>query len=285
MNNYQRIAFFIIFVIYGQVHVVDAGTRAKPVANIGKKITCPSNDFSTFIKAFSESVEVQMEFTKYPLQEQRLDLNAEPEPMPVIRKIQRAQAVFPLIPNEVERKARLLALNVEQLTASHIKVDLAKANAAYQSNYEFGFQQDDCWHLLAVSNQSLWLESLFPMMDNCTPRSFYYDKNVNRSNYSSLEKNGYHPYKIDEYTAKYKVDEKFFGFDATEIAIPSDADSIYTVTVNGNAKDLAEVIKIHTGYTPSIYNNKFKSKSAKPYLVQEAGNKTTFVCFTFEGGF
>ncbi len=285
MSKFQCIVFFTIFAICGQLYALDAGSHSIRDADIGKKITCPSNDFSTFIKAFSDSAEVQMAFTKYPLQEQRLDLNAEPEPKPVVRKIRRAQAVFPLIPNEVERKARLLALNVEQLTASHIKVSLAKANAAYQSNYEFGFQQDDCWHLLAVSIQSLWLESLFPMMDNCTPRSFYYDKNVKSSNYSVLEKNGYHPYKIDEYTAKYKVDEKFFGFVATEIAIPSGTDSIYTVTVNGNAKNFAKAIKIHTGYTPSIYNNKFKSKSAKPYLVPEVGNKTTFVCFTFEEGF
>jgi hypothetical protein len=148
--------------------------------------------------------------------------------------------------------------------------------------------------LSSINDQSLaggnnaninWLESIFPSMDNCTPSNFYFDKAAKKSNNGIPEKNGYHAYEIDEYFAKYKIREKFFGFDAAEIAIPSNTDSIYTVAVKTDAKSLAEAIKNQTGYRPSLYSKKFKARSGMAYLVPESANKSTFVCFTFDGGF
>ena len=130
-----------------------------------------------------------------------------------------------------------------------------------------------------------WLERVFPSMDNCTPSDFYFDKEAKRSNSGFLEKNGYRAYKIDEYTAKYKIREKFFDLDATEIAIPSGTDSLYTVTVQVGVKSLAEIIKNKTGYRSPVYSKEFKAQSAMAYLVPEGTNKSTFVCFTFDGGF
>jgi hypothetical protein len=130
-----------------------------------------------------------------------------------------------------------------------------------------------------------WLEDIFPSMNNCTPTNFYFDEKSKKSNNGVLEKNGYYPYKIDKYIAKYKISEKFFGYDATEIAIPSGTDSIYTVTVQIDAKNLAEAIKSKTNYRLSFYSKKFKAQSAMAYLIPERTGKSTFVCFTFDDGF
>jgi hypothetical protein len=130
-----------------------------------------------------------------------------------------------------------------------------------------------------------WLNRVFPSINNCTPANFYFNQKIKRSNNGILEKNGYRAYKINKSVATYRIRKKFFGFNATEIAIPSSTDSVYTVTVHTCAKCLAEVIKSQTGHKPSLYNKAFKAQSAVAYLVAEETNKTTFVCFTFDGGF
>lgn len=130
-----------------------------------------------------------------------------------------------------------------------------------------------------------WVEKIFPSMDNCTPGSFYFDLKARRSNNGIPEKYGYHAYKIDEYTATYKVRGRFFGLNAIEISIPSNTDSIYTVTVLASGKSLADAIKSTTTHSLPLYSKKFKAQSAKAYIVPEGENKSTLVCFTFNGGF
>ena len=137
----------------------------------------------------------------------------------------------------------------------------------------------------AASLKIEWLKRVFPSINNCTPNNFYFDQKIKRSNNGGLEINGYRAYKINQSTANYRIREKFFGFNATEIAIPSGTDSVYTVTVRTSAKSLAEAIKAQTAHKPSLYNKEFNAQSAVAYLVPEETNKTTFVCFTFDGGF
>jgi hypothetical protein len=281
----------LIFSICSYAYALDPASH--PIRQAGQ-VACPSRDFSEFIKAFSENTEMQAAFTKYPLQQQRLDANAEPEPKPVIRKLRRDQVSFPVLPNEAERKKQSLEVRVGSVIGSNAKAFLVKPDTDYKVTYEFELHTDSCWYLLSVDDQSLsggnnaktnWLEGIFPSMSNCTPSNFYFDKDVSRSNNGIPEKNNYRAYKIDGYFAKYKIREKFFGFDATEIAIPSNTDSIYTVTVQTDAKSLAEAIRNQTSYRPPIYRKKFKARSAMAYLVPESANKSTFVCFTFDGGF
>ena len=154
--------------------------------------------------------------------------------------------------------------------------------------------RDSCGYPPPISGHSLnpgsngdanWLERLFASMDNCTPSDFHFDQQAKRSNNGIPEKKGYHAYEIDAHFAKYKVREKFFGFEVTEIAIPSSTDSIYTITVRAGAKNLAAAIKNKTGFLPSLYNKKFEAQSGVAYLVPGGANKSTFVCFTFDGGF
>lgn len=127
-----------------------------------------------------------------------------------------------------------------------------------------------------------WLEAMFPEPENCTPRSFYYDKTVSSSAEKVMEKMGYEAYSINEQLAKYKIDEPFYGLVATHLSIPSETDSIYAVTVSSNAKTLVKNIKARTGANLWIYKEGMKPKSGVAYIVPDSRTTSTFVCFTFE---
>lgn len=120
----------------------------------GKKYpVCPGRDFSVFIQTFSESREVQQAFTRYPLQQLRLDSNAEPEPTPVVRKLGRDQVVFPVLPNAAERKQQSLRLRVDKRKADLVKLTLLKADSDYQVSYVF--RRTSCWQLERMEDWSL----------------------------------------------------------------------------------------------------------------------------------
>ena len=125
-----------------------------PIRQTGQ-FACPSRHFPEFIKAFSENTEIQAAFTKYPLQQQSLDTNAEPEPKPVVRKLPRNQISFPVLPKEIERKKQSLEVRVDSVTGSNAKVTLVKPDTDYQVTYEFELYTNSCWYLLSVDDQSL----------------------------------------------------------------------------------------------------------------------------------
>lgn len=298
MSHFRYVVFLLILSFCNHAYALDPGSHPVRSASDKSQTTCPSQDFPEFIKVFSENREVQKAFTKYPLRNQWIDSYDKPEPRTIIQNLERHQIQFPVFPFREERVKQSLEFRVGSVTASHATVILVKPGTTYQVMYEFGFDSGTCWYLLSVDDRSPdggnnaninwpnanWLESIFPSMDNCTPRILYFDTKKNHSVNRVLERKGYHVYKIDEFFAKYKIREKFFGFNATEMAIPSNTDSIYTITVQTGAKNLAEAIRKRTGYKPPLYGKKFEAELAKAYLVSEGANKSIFVCFTFEGG-
>ena len=295
MSQFKYAVFLLIFFICSHVYALDPGSRSAREAVSRHEIACPARDFSEFITVFSENTEVQIAFTKYPLKKQRLDLDTQPEPISYIENLVANQIRFPILPLQEERIKRLLELRIDTVTVNNAKVTLLKPNTDYQLVYEFGIDEGDCWHLISIDDQSLavtktansnWIENLFPSMYDCTPYTFYFDLKTKKSSNSFLEKNGYSPYSIDKHLAKYKIREKFFGFDATEISIPSGTDSIYTITIQASSKDLAKIINKKTGSRPHIYKKEFQPQSAFAYLVPEGKDKSTLICFTSdEGGF
>ena len=152
LNKFKHIIFLLIFSIYSYAYALDPVSH--PIRQVGQA-ACPSHDFSDFIKAFSENTEVQVAFTKYPLQQQSVDTNAEPEPKPVVRKLPRNQISFPVLPKEIERKKQSLEVRVDSVTGSNAKVTLVKPNTDYQVTYEFELYTNSCWYLLSVDDQSL----------------------------------------------------------------------------------------------------------------------------------
>lgn len=126
------------------------------------------------------------------------------------------------------------------------------------------------------------IEQQFPQVNNCTPTNLYYDKETKKSNNVLLEARGYSAYKIDNFSAYYRVNEKFFGLRAYELSIPSNTDSLYTVKVNSNVEVLQESLKKSTGVKLNIYRKGYKPQSGIAYLIDDGEKKSTFVCFTFE---
>ena len=96
---------------------------------------------------------MQVAFTQYPLLEQRLDINAEPEPKPVVRKLRRDQVSFPVFPNEAERRKQSLVLRIDEKKSNHVKLTLVKEDTDYQVNYFFS--RDSCWRLKRIEDRSL----------------------------------------------------------------------------------------------------------------------------------
>lgn len=115
--------------------------------------TCPSREFSAFLSMFSESVDIQRDFTRYPLERQHLDLGTSPEPKPVVRSLQRNQVSFPVIPGAAERKLKSLSLRVENVDYGAVKLLLVKADTDYQVVYLF--RRDSCWSLYRIEDWSL----------------------------------------------------------------------------------------------------------------------------------
>lgn len=113
---------------------------------------CPSGDFKTFLDAFSESKELQVKLTNFPLQKLHV-IDAEPEPKPVVKFIDRSQVTFPLIPSVTERRSRKLTVRFDAVSRHKAKITLRKEDTGYQIAYFF--KKDDCWRLVRIEDWSL----------------------------------------------------------------------------------------------------------------------------------
>ena len=96
---------------------------------------------------------IQIAFTKYPLQQQKLDLNAEPEPKPVMRKLLRDQVLFPVMPNALERRKKSLVLKIDEERLNHVNLTIFKEDTDYKVSYFF--KKYSCWHLERIEDWSL----------------------------------------------------------------------------------------------------------------------------------
>jgi hypothetical protein len=158
INNIQvkyALLFVLIFafIVLGYSHLQNPNVDyTQPKSKIINQ-TCPSQEFSDFLKEFSENQKTQMVFIKYPLKQQSLDLNAEPEPKPVISELQYTEIKFPIIPNEVARKANSLSLRIDEVTTKQAKVTIFRNDSDYQVSYFFN--KNSCWELERVEDWSL----------------------------------------------------------------------------------------------------------------------------------
>jgi len=150
LNIFKKIIFLLIFSFCSFAYALDPSSH--PIRQTGQ-FACPSRHFPEFIKAFSENTEIQAAFTKYPLQQQRLDANAEPEPRPVVRKLRRDQVSFPVFPNEAERKKQSLVWRIDEKKSNLVKLTLVKSDTDYQINYFFS--RNSCWRLERIEDWSL----------------------------------------------------------------------------------------------------------------------------------
>lgn len=113
---------------------------------------CPSQDFDTFLQAFTEDVKVQKAYTQRPLQTETVDGNADPEPKPVIALLDGDALHFPVMPNTEKQLADGLVLSQTELNGDK-EVMLAKPDTDYQLS--FFFRKGECWTLYRMRDDSL----------------------------------------------------------------------------------------------------------------------------------
>ncbi len=149
-------------------------------------VSCPGEDFTTFFKKFSNDVNIQRAFTKYPLRIKELDLSAAPEVKKVVKHLRSDQVHFPVFPLKAERERK--SLDIINGTGRYLnenrKIILIQPNTDYLMLYEF--VKNDCWYLSSTDNRSFtggqqelhWLDNIYPSMDDCTPYHFYFETEI-----------------------------------------------------------------------------------------------------------
>lgn len=153
MQYSKYFVFSLAFAVYGYSFALDPKAQRINQAPTWSSIACPSQNFSKFLKEFSEREEVQKAFTKYPLEQQQLDLDADPEPKPFVRNLGRHQIKFPVIPRESERQMKSLTLRVSKIASRRAKLTLSKSDTDYRILYFFS--KNSCWKLERIEDWSL----------------------------------------------------------------------------------------------------------------------------------
>lgn len=101
-------------------------------------IKCPSSDFHKFLAAFKDNVKLQKAFTLLP-------------------QTVSPQVEFPVIPNAKDRIADRITLSIKELTNTHAKVILDKAETDYRLAFTFvknASTKNACWRLIRIEDLS-----------------------------------------------------------------------------------------------------------------------------------
>ncbi|MCP3044491.1 hypothetical protein [Xanthomonas euvesicatoria] len=129
-----------------------ASTPATASATPAQPTTCPTADFSAFLKGFSADIAAQEKATADPLTMIRIDPDAQPEPAPVTREVALADIKWPVIPNlDVARSAGREVVVSENAGGRQVLV--RTPDSGDQQVYHFA--QRPCWTLVKVDDQSL----------------------------------------------------------------------------------------------------------------------------------
>lgn len=117
------------------------------------KTACPAQEFPEFLSAYANSEIIQRTFLRVPLKIQQLNLDADPEPKPVVKKLKYSQLKFPLLPLRAERDAKLLALRIDKWSEKKAEATLYRQDTGYQVTYFF--VKNECWVLAAIEDWSM----------------------------------------------------------------------------------------------------------------------------------
>ncbi|WP_080953770.1 hypothetical protein [Xanthomonas phaseoli] len=129
-----------------------ASTPAIASATPAPATTCPTADFSAFLKSFSADIAAQEKATADPLTMIRIDPDAQPEPAPVTREVALADVKWPVIPKlDVARSAGREVVVSEGAGGRQVLV--RTPDSGDQQVYHFA--QRPCWTLVKVDDQSL----------------------------------------------------------------------------------------------------------------------------------
>ncbi|MBI5625933.1 MAG: hypothetical protein HY935_01835 [Nitrosomonadales bacterium] len=140
--------FVILLLLGGNSYGADVAASQVPVS----LAHCPADNFENFFGAFSEQIELQKQFTQFPLKKLKV-IDADPEPKPIIKSLKKNQITFPVVPNQIERKNKGLSIRLEIPGLKQAKAMLFKKDTDYQIVYFF--TKNGCWMLNRIEDWSL----------------------------------------------------------------------------------------------------------------------------------
>ncbi|WP_449122543.1 hypothetical protein [Pseudomonas sp. MPG01] len=115
-------------------------------------VACPSTEFSAFLSAFSERVDVQKAFVQQPLN-MATTVPGDPEPEMEKRSLSGDQLKFPIIPDQATRDTQGLTLTVKEALDKKAIAILQKPDTDYV--FEYRFVRGQCWRLEEVADYAL----------------------------------------------------------------------------------------------------------------------------------
>lgn len=139
---------------HSPVAQADSGAAATPPkVHDHDRPACPSQNFEVFLDAFADDIALQRAFVHDPLENESVDANAEPEPKPVTRQLERKNLSFPLMPSTQQQRSDGLQRSMTASGPDEMQVKLAKGDSDYQMTLVF--RHDDCWTLYRKQDDSL----------------------------------------------------------------------------------------------------------------------------------
>lgn len=114
---------------------------------------CHADNFDEFIRAFENDIEFQKANTADPLDKERVDANAEPEPALVHHLMHKGELKFPLMPARKQQAEKALKMTSTPVSAKEMQVKLFQEDTDYQIT--FFFRYTDCWTLYRIQDDSL----------------------------------------------------------------------------------------------------------------------------------
>lgn len=128
MGGLNKLFFALLLMSASHGQAAQLNTQSDSPAATSTPV-CPAQDISFFIQRFSSDEAVQRLYTT----------------------IQSAE--FPVMPLVQERKDNALVMQLEDVTVSTARVNLARPDTDDLVSYYF--RMDDCWRLVSIENQSL----------------------------------------------------------------------------------------------------------------------------------
>ena len=115
---------------------------------------CPGADFASFFAAFAEDPRLQQAWTRFPLEDAYLVVDAEPEPRLEIDSLSESEATFPLVPDDSERAIHSREVTITELEEGRQKVTIAQPDTDWVIDFVFA-PEDGCWQLVRMEDHSL----------------------------------------------------------------------------------------------------------------------------------
>jgi hypothetical protein len=166
--NYGQLTWLTLAVVIAVLcgpDLADTVWSAQSTPSPGAKAAaCPSQDFSAFFKAFSESAEVQRKFTRLPLEYGQVDQDlvgtGKPdfstrtitsfEKIPLFDKSDGGR----IFPSSKKRLNNHLAIKIESGESANIRVMLYLPDTGFHIYFKF-INTDFCWRLFEVDDESV----------------------------------------------------------------------------------------------------------------------------------